>query len=403
MKLKALSVIVIIVVGRGLAAAGDDPSMDYSTWRNKPRERFSDPERAFQQVKAILLKEYIDQNLTEEDLYRAAVAGMLSGAGGRKWDKLMYPTEYAEIKGDLRGEFVGIGIEIKFDEDSGMTTVLATVPGAPAERAGLQRGDKILKIDGKSFKGQNVRDVANAIRGRAGSAVTLTFLREDKIIQKSVVRAAITFAPVMEMMLPGQIGLITLRAFTEKTPAQLRATLARLKQRGVRGLVLDLRNNEGGVFENVVEAAGALLPKGTLVVTAVGRSGKEDPHRTTTSPVVTGVPVSVIVSKTTASGAEIFAAALKHGLGAKVVGKRTHGKWNVQRIAELPNRYAFKYTVGVFKSPAGELLDGKGLDPDLEIDMDDEACAKAQLLRGDPRERLDADPQLRSAVSILRL
>jgi carboxyl-terminal processing protease len=395
-------ILIACLLLAAVARAGEPGPMDYSQWQNRPREKFSDAEKAFQKAKDTLLKEYLDDKLTEEDLYRSAVQGMLAGAGGRKWDALLSPTEHGEIKGDMAGEMVGIGIEIKFEEDSGMTGVLNAIPGSPAEKAGLRAGDKILKIDGKSFKGQQFRDVVYAIRGKAGKPVTLTLLRDDAIVQKTVVRAPIAWSPVTEQVLPGQVGLISIRAFTEKTPGQLRAALKRLAAQAPKGIVLDLRHNEGGMFEKVVESAGALLPKGRLVVTAIGRGGREDAHKTAEEPAVTGVPIAVLVDGTTASGAEILAGALKHGIGARVVGKRTHGKWNVQRILDLPNRYAMKYTVAVFKSAKGELLDGKGLEPDLEVDMAEKAVENAQRLR-DPQARLAADAQLRTAVAVLKL
>jgi carboxyl-terminal processing protease len=389
-------IIVALCVLCGVARA-DGPAENYDEWKNRPRERFSEAERNFREAKAQLLKDYADDKLTEEDLYRAAVRGMLAGAGGRKWDTLLAPAELAEMHGDMQGEVVGIGVEIKFN-DGAPTTVLGTIPGSPAEAAGLKAGDAILKIDGKSMRGAQFRDIVYAIRGKSGSPVKLTLLRDDAIVDKTVVRRAIPWSPVSEATLPDRVALIHLRAFTEKTPSQLRAALERA--RTARGLILDLRGNEGGLFDKMIACAGLLLPKGTLVVTAVGRGGKEEAHRTTDEPVLKNLPLVVLINTTTTSGAELLAGALKSGAAARLVGQKTHGKWNVQRISELPNKWAMKYTIAVFKTPTGDLLDGVGLDPDIAVDLDPPLAEKAQHLK-DSKSRLAADPQLRSAVSLL--
>jgi carboxyl-terminal processing protease len=379
------------------AAFGGD---EYEDWKNKPKEPFADAKRAFDEARAQLLKEYVDDTLSEADLYRAAVAGMLRGAAGRKWDKLLSPGEYAELMGDLGGEMVGIGVEIKFEEDTGNILIVGIVPGSPAEKAELHSGDRILKIDGRSFKGLQLRDAVYGIRGKAGQPVTLTLLREDRILTRTVVRAPLVWAPVSSTLLPGNLALVAIKSFTNKTPGLLKAALEKLGK--PRGLVVDLRFNEGGNFDRVVECAGMLLPKGKLVATVVKRGGGEEPLKTTTDPSVSGVPMVVLINGSTASGAEILAGALKEEGGFRLVGKKTLGKWNLQKIAPLPNKYAIKYTIALLQTPRGELLDGKGLDPDLEVDFEETAAEKAMHIQ-DAAQRLKADPQLRAAAQLLRL
>ncbi len=397
--MKYLLLILLIPLGSSTAQAGEG---EYDDWKNKPKEPFSEARKAFDEARSTLLHEYVDDKLSEDDLYRAAVAGMLRGAAGRKWDKLLSPGEYAELLGDLGGEMVGIGIEIKFDDDSGNILILGTVPSSPAEKAELRSGDRVLKIDGRSFKGLQLRDAVYGIRGKAGQPVVLTLLRDDHILTKTIIRAPILWAPVTSMMLPGNLAMISIKSFTEKTPSLLRAAIERMMAQKPHGLLLDLRSNEGGNFDKVVESAGLLLPKGKLVATLVHRGGREEALRTTTEPAFSGVPVVVLVNGSTASGAEILAGALKEEGGARLVGKKTYGKWNVQKIAALPNKYAIKYTIGVFRTPRGELLDGKGLEPDLEVDFDEVSAEKAMHLP-DGAQRLKSDPQLRAAAQLLKL
>jgi carboxyl-terminal processing protease len=394
--------LLLIALLASPALAGHDSNDEYDEWKNKPKEAFSDPKKAFDEAREVLLKEYLDDKLTEADLYRAAVAGMLRGAAGRKWDKLLSPGEYGELMGDLGGEMVGIGIEIRFDDESGNIVILGTVPGSPAEKGELKAGDRILKIDGKSFKGMQLRDAVYGIRGKAGQPVTLTLLREDRVLTRTVVRAPITFAPVSSMMLPSSVGLVSLKAFTDKTPGLLRAALQQIIAQRPHALVVDLRMNEGGNFHKVVDCAGLFLPKDRPVATMVHRGGSEQVLKSAGENLTSGIPIVVLVNGSTASGAEMLAAALRDEGGARLVGKKTLGKWNVQKLATLSNKYAIKYTVGLFKSPKGALLDGKGLDADLEVDLDDAATEKAMHV-ADGAQRLKADPQLRAAVQLLRL
>lgn len=364
------------------------------------RDPFSSGESAFRDAKARLLREYVDQGVSEDDLYRGAVAGMLA-AGGRKWDVLLSPTDLANLKSDMSGQIAGIGIEIDVDAKNGFLSVLGVFPGSPAARAGLTPGDRIIKIDGRRVKGADADAAARTIRGPIGTPITLSILRDDDVVVKTIKRASIVVATVTERMLPGQVALIWVRAFNDKTTELLRAALTKVAAAHPRGLVLDLRENMGGLFDPMIACAGMLLPRGTLVVTEVERGKRHQAIRTTTDPILQGVPITVLADGSTASGAEILAGALRDGLGARIVGARTHGKWNVQKIADLPNGYAMKYTVGLFQTPKGLSPDGKGINPDVPVDLDEETVAKVLRIH-DAAQRIAADAQLRAALALLK-
>jgi carboxyl-terminal processing protease len=185
---------------------------------------------------------------------------------------------------------------------------------------------------------------------------------------------------------------------TGKTQALTRDALDKL--RGMKGLVIDLRDNQGGRYESIFDIASLLVPKGSLVVSEIHRGGGVVEKRNGSEPRVS-VPMVVLVDGETASGAEVLAGALKHA-GAKVVGKRTMGKWNAQELQDLGNGWGIKYTTMVFRSPSGAMLDGKGLEPDVEVEADPREVAKANAMR-DGDKRLAADAQLRVATSLLKL
>jgi carboxyl-terminal processing protease len=361
-------------------------------------DAFRDGEKAFARARELLQKQYVDDKVSDDRLWRAATAGMCSGIG--KWDKLLSPSELSALKADLVGEVVGLGVLISVEPDAGIVDVEGVVPRSGAERAGMMVGDKILRLDGKTLKGLSEGEVARSMRGKAGTSVTLTVLRDAEILTRTIKRAPFEIDPVTSLLLPGGAGLMQVRMFTEKTPASMKAALAKLRAGGMKALVVDLRNNEGGHYDSMLECAGELLPKGALIVTAIHRGGSVEEKHTSTEPLV-ALPMTVLVNGVTASGAEILAGALQHA-GARVVGKRTLGKWNAQRVEELGNDWAVKFTTIVFRAPSGAMLDGRGLDPDVEVEMDPHDLARAAAIRtGD--KRLAADAQLRTALTLLKL
>src|SRR5262249_16869558 len=156
-----------------------------------------------------------------------------------KWDKLLSPTELAELKADLHGEMVGLGIQISLDESSGFINIDGVIPGSAAAKAGLIAGDKILRVDGKPVRGPDSRSVPRGLRGRAGSAATLTVLGDAQVLPRTVRRAAFVFEPVTRLMLPGGVALVQIRTFSEKTPVLLERVLGEARSDGAKALVLD--------------------------------------------------------------------------------------------------------------------------------------------------------------------
>lgn len=366
-----------------------------------PHDAFPEGKKSFEKAMKILLEKYVDQGLTADDLYRDATAGMLEHAGERAWDQVLAPSEMADMTSSLAGEVVGIGVSIKFDADTGMVSVLEALPDSAAARAGMQGGDQILRIDGKSYKGATLREVVGAIRGKAGDPVTLTVLRDARVFTLTIRREKVEVQTVSDAMLPGDVGVLEIDSFNEKTPAMVKAALGRIGAAHARGLIVDLRNCPGGLFERALDVAALLLPEGSPVVTEIGRGGAKTPFVTKGAPVLSGVPMVALVDGKTASGGEILAGALK-AAGAKVVGEKTFGKWNVQFLDELGNGWAVKFTVGVFETPAGERLDGTGLLPDLEADLEPGVLDRARRTP-DAQARLALDSQLRLAVAALTL
>jgi carboxyl-terminal processing protease len=382
--------------GRAADEDSDEPAAP-------PAEKFTDGPRAFESVKKTLLNDYYATGITEDDVYRAAVQGMLEHVDPKmsKWNKLLSPAEVAEIRDDLKGELIGIGVKINFDPSTGHIEVQGTAAGSPAQRAGILQGDLIVSVNGRLYKGKTERDVVADIRGKAGEPVKLSILREDKLLALEVKRDVVQMEEVTHATFDaGGVGYVRIHGFSSKTPPMLRAALEDLASKPPRGLVLDLRQNKGGSFDEAIASAELLLPAGTPIVRILGRSGKEESFTAKGQPILPALPLVVLVDHETSSGAEFVTAALQEGRRARVVGGRTYGKWSVQMISDLPNGYAYKFTSALFQSPSGKSFGGVGLGPDVEVDMDRDQVEKSQA-QSDAARRLAMDVQLRTAIALL--
>lgn len=382
----------------------NESDSNFANWRNRPHESFADASKSFELVKQTLLKNYVDKGLTEEDLYRAAVQGMLTEIDPEMsdWNKLMTPAEYSELSSDLRGQVVGVGVEISFDQDNGYADVLGVFPGTPAAKAGVSRGDKIVKIDNKTFKGKQLRDVVYAMRGKPGSEIKLSVLHEAQIKNISLKRESLAWDSVQANDMGDGIALLSVRYFNDNTPGHLRKSLDSIKSKKLKGLIVDLRGNEGGAFDRAVDSIRQLVPKGKPIVTVVKRGGIEEKIASTADPVLQDMPLVVLMNSDTKSGAEVMAAALKMSAGAITVGKNTFGKWSMQKVDELPNKFAMKYTIATFLAPDGSNLNGKGLKPDIAVELDEAITRKLQN-QMNFNLRLEEDIQLQSAFNVLKM
>jgi len=303
----------------------DKNEKDFANWRNRPQDHFANGAANFETVKKELLKNYVDKGLTEDDLYRAAVEGMLSNIDPTMtmWNKLMTPTEYAELLGDIQGRIVGVGIEVGFNEVNGNVDVMGVIPGTPAEKAGIKRGDQILRIDGQSFKGKQMRDMVYAIRGKEGTEVKLTVLHDDEIKVLKIKRQGLVWDSVTSRMINKDVAILHIRNFTEATPDSLKKNLTELKGKGIKGLIVDLRGNEGGAFEKTIESIQLLVPKDKLIVKVVKRGPETENVTNKQDPILGAVPMVVLINGSTKSGAEVMAGALKMSAGAIMVGTHT--------------------------------------------------------------------------------
>ena len=325
------------------------------------------------------------------------INGMLREALGDPYTRYMNPRAYQQMQIETAGHYAGIGIYLGIKDNRLM--VIAPIPGTPAARAGLRAGDLIVAVDGRPTADMSQDEATSAIRGPKGTAVRLTIERDGRRFDVDIVRDEIDVPAVAGVqMLPGQIGYVRLLQFSEKASRELDEALNRLEQQGYRALVLDLRNNPGGLLSAAVDVANLFLSRGPIVH-IVGRQGERQTISASPFRTHPRVPMVVLVNGGTASASEIVAGALRdHGV-ATVVGTHTFGKGLVQTVIPLRRGDAVSVTTQKYQTAGGHFIGDQGIRPDVVVEPPPDLADSFPTLDGtvDPR-----DVQLQRAVDVLR-
>ena len=277
------------------------------------------------------------------------------------------PVENKLVQQAQHGEIGGVGIEIAFRD--GEAVVIAPVDGMPAQKAGVLPGDVIVEVDGKSCRGLDVRGVANLIRGVIGTQVSLGVRRsgEPEPLRFKLKRVKIQVSNVRSRMLDGGVGLVRIALFSDRVGADFRTALATLAEQKMRGLVLDLRFNPGGVVDEAVAVVDALIDDGVIVSTKSRHKDEVGEHRASKKNTACRVPMVVLVNQGTASASEIVAGALQDHGRATIIGVKTFGKGVVSKTLPLHDGSSVALTVAKYYTPKGRSIEGTGLEPDLHV------------------------------------
>ncbi len=320
--------------------------------------------RQFAEVYERIKREYVDE-VDDHTLMEKAIRGMVAALDPHS--AYLDSDEFEEIRLSTMGSYPGVGIEVA--ADNGAVKILRPIDGSPAAKAGLQPGDMIVKIDGEDI-GADLAGAIAKMRGSSGSVVRLTIRRPPSadLVEYALKRAKVEVHSVAEDTLEPGYGYVRITSFSETTADDLNhavATLKRENPRGIKGLVLDLRNNPGGVLEAGVAVADAFLDSG-VIVTADGRT-PDARFRMDATPgdVIDGAPLVVLVNGGTASASEIVAGALKDHGRALLIGHKTYGKGSVQTVMPLAYGGAIKLTTSRYFTPSGASIHGKGIVPDI--------------------------------------
>ena len=340
-----------------------------------------DDARVLAEILERVKREYVEP-VSDRQLMDNAVRGMLAELDPHS--QFLDPREYEEIRINTSGTYTGVGLELQ--PADGRVGVVTPIEGTPADRAGIKAGDAVLTIDGELVDHSNVSQAILRMRGPAGSHVTLTVSREGipEPLAFNLQRGVVDVHSVRCRLLDGGYGYIRISQFSDTTAKDLRRDLMQLNRStagGIRGLVLDLRDNPGGVLDAAVDVADAFLDEG-LIVTASGRT-RDATFRHDAAPgdLLAGAPLVVLVNGGSASASEIVAGALQAHRRATVVGTRTFGKGSVQTVMPLSGGRAIKLTTSRYFTPTGMSIQGQGITPDVEVGAGDAEAGLQQAAR----------------------
>ena len=395
--ISSLLLILTLSLGGGVASKGNDTAATYENLR------------LFTEVLSIVQSQYVDE-VPPKDLIYNAIKGTLRGLDPHS--SFLDPDMYREMQVETSGSFGGLGIEITLRDD--VLTVVAPIEGTPAYRAGIQPGDRILKIEGLSTKDMQLADAVKRMRGKPGSKITVTIVREGWTEPKDflITREQIRVQSVKNNQLEPGIEYIRLRQFQEQTSNDLETALEKYSKEGkIQGLVLDLRNNPGGLLTSAVEVTEKFLEPGKLVVYTEGRVRNQNMRFSSNAKhAFTDFPVVVLVNQGSASASEIVAGALQDWGRAVVLGTQSFGKGSVQTIIPLSDGSGLRLTTAKYFTPKGRSIHGKGITPDIlvegpkttAVNTTGENPNPTPPVVETPQEQLKRDPQLQRALDLLK-
>jgi len=366
MSLKVRAVLVVIIgvvlgfslsIGGGLIGGAAAPSKEEQAWEQT---------RLFAEVLERVKRDYVEP-LDDAELLESAIRGMVSDLDPHS--QYLDAAEYRDIRISTTGSYTGIGIEI--DEVDGKVMVVAPIAGSPAARSGIRSGDQVVAVNGTSLDSGNLQETIERLRGNAGSKVTISVLRGDQLIDHEMRRQIIRMSSVHREFLAPAYGYVRISQFNENTAREVSRAVDELQEVSagmLDGLVLDLRNNPGGVLDAAVNVADLFLDSG-IIVTAEGRSVdsrfKRSAHR---GDILDGASMVVLVNHGSASASEIVAGALQDHNRALIVGSTTFGKGLVQTVVPLSKGRAIKLTTSRYYTPSGDSIQGIGIAPDILIE-----------------------------------
>jgi len=351
--------------------------------------------------------DYVDK-VTAKDLIYGALTGMLASLDPHS--QFMDPDTYKEIKVETKGEFGGIGIEITIKD--GVLTIITPLDDTPGYKAGIKPGDMIVKIEGESTKGITLLEAVKKLRGKPGTDVNITILREkeNEIFDLAITRGLIKIKSIKEAkVLEDRIGYIRLSEFQENSPKDLRKALTTLKKEGIDSLILDLRNNPGGLLDVAADVADEFLEAGVLIVSTKGRiKEREMIFKARMRPTFGEGPLVIMINEGSASASEIVAGAIQDNQRGIILGTKSFGKGSVQTVIPLKDGSALRLTTAKYFTPNGHAIREEGIMPDVVVEYE-EVAVESKLKEEEIFEKVEEfdletpyDNQLNSAIDLIK-
>jgi carboxyl-terminal processing protease len=387
----ALLVVLTLSLGGSAASKSTDNAGTYEQLK------------LFTEVLSIVQNQYVDE-VPPKDLIYNAIKGTLRGLDPHS--SFLDPDSYREMQVETSGSFGGLGIEITLKDD--ILTVVAPIDGTPAYRAGLHTGDRIIKIDGLATKDMQLADAVKRMRGKPGTKVLITVVREGWTEPKDIelVREQIRVQSVKSVELGDGIEYLKLRQFQEQSPHDMDTALEKFSKDGMKALILDLRNNPGGLLTAAVEVSEKFIEDGKLVVYTEGRVRNQNMRFSAHAKKgYAQMPMVILINQGSASASEIVAGALQDWGRAVIIGTQSFGKGSVQTIIPLSDGSGLRLTTAKYFTPKGRSIHGKGITPDIVVELPkekDPTPKERPLPSADPLEDLKKDVQVQRAVDVIK-
>ncbi len=349
-------------------------------------------EYTLSQFRSELEKKYIGK-INDEELIEGAVKGYVDALGD-PYTTYYTKKEMKTIMEETNGNFVGIGIYMTKDLEKNAILIIKPIENSPAEKAGILPGDLITKVDDVEYTGDKLEEASNKIRGEEGTKVKLEIYRNGETKTFELTRTKVVVSHVTTKVLNNDIGYIAISDFEGECASEFETKYKQLEKQGIKKLIIDIRNNGGGIVDEALKIANMLVDKDSTLLITKDKSDKEEVTKATEKPII-NIPTVVLVNEYSASASEILAGALKDNGKATLVGTKTYGKGIIQELHQLSDGSGLKITVSEYYTPNHNAIHKIGITPDVEVDLSEDVKQQTTIQEKD-------DNQLQKAIEILK-
>ncbi len=395
-KIKVYKILMLVVLSVFITFMITSISL-YTYFTNNPvsvgaKSNSKDISNKLNQYRKIIDKYYLG-DVDETKLDEGAIKGYIEGLDD-PYTEYISKEDMESYLDDTMGNFVGIGIYMIKNTKYDKIQVLSTIKGSPAEKAGIQSGDLIISVDGIEYKADDMTAVSNKIKGEEGTKVTVELLRGSENVKYELTRSKVKVNQVEGKVISDDIGYIKFTSFDETTAEDFKKQYQELAKKNIKSLIIDLRNNGGGIVDQALEIADYIADKDSVLLYEVDKNNKETVRKAKTDPII-NMPIIILTNENTASASEILAGALKDLGKAKTVGTTTYGKGVIQQILKLNDGSGLKITIEEYQTPNKNKINKVGIEPDEKVELPDSVESILSIKESE-------DTQLQKAIDMLK-
>lgn len=339
-----------------------------------------------------LIDKYYLNEVDEDKLKEGAIRGYVDALGD-PYSEFISAEDMEDYTDSILGNFIGIGVYMVQDKEADRVKILTPIKNTPAERAGIQPGDYIIEVDGVDYKAEDMQKLADHIKGNAGTTVKMKIQRDNETYEYDIKREEININPVTSKVLSNNTGYIELTSFDENTAKFFKEEFEKLQEKNIKSLIIDLRNNGGGIVDEAIKIADYIADKDSTLLITTDKNNNEKVKKAKEDPII-NMPIIILVNKNTASASEILSGALKDLNKAKLVGEKTYGKGVIQALMKLPDGSGLKITTEEYVTPNRNKINEVGIQPDEEVQLPDTVKNVMQV-------KEEEDTQLKKALELL--